>query len=161
MAALREGGCSPVVVVLGAGAEQVPEPPGAAVVVNPEWAQGMGSSLRRGLAALEQTQAAACAVLLVDTPGIGAAAVRRVVAAAPAGGVAVATYGGARGHPVVIARRHWGQVRQLAEGDVGARPFLAAHPELVRLVPCEDVAAPADLDTPEQVDAYVRWRHGQ
>ena len=47
---LRLGGCDPVVVVLGAAVVEVP---GAdLVVVNPDWATGMGSSLRAGLAAL-------------------------------------------------------------------------------------------------------------
>lgn len=140
---LREGGCSPVVVVLGAAAEQVPELPGARVVVNPGWAGGMGSSLRAGLAAAEGD---AAVVLLVDTPGVTAEAVRRVAAGADASSLRVATYHGKRGHPVLLGRAHWEGVAALAEGDVGARPYLREHrPEPVA---CEDVADGRDLDVP-------------
>jgi nicotine blue oxidoreductase len=49
---------------------------------------------------------------------------------------------------VLLGRDHWAEVGRLAVGDSGARPFLAAHPELVRQVPCEDVADGADVDVP-------------
>ncbi|MDH2428633.1 nucleotidyltransferase family protein [Sphaerisporangium sp. TRM90804] len=142
---LREGGCHPVVVVLGAVTVEVH---GAVVVRNPDWATGMGSSLRAGLDALPLS-AHAVVVALVDQPLITAEAVRRLVAAREAGAaVAVATYGGAPRNPVLIGREHFGEVGRLAAGDVGARPFLRAHPELVTGVPCDDVGDPADIDTP-------------
>ncbi|MER7082329.1 nucleotidyltransferase family protein, partial [Saccharopolyspora kobensis] len=78
---LADGGCSPVLVVLGAAADEVRERAdlsGAAVVLNPDWETGMGSSLRVALDALTSTDADAAVVLPVDMPGIGAAAVRRV-----------------------------------------------------------------------------------
>ncbi|MEO3782750.1 nucleotidyltransferase family protein [Actinocorallia sp. B10E7] len=141
---LREGGCSPVVVVLGAGAQSVPELPGTRVVVNPEWASGMGSSLRTGLA---EAEGDAVVVLLVDTPGVTAEAVRRMSAGADASSLRVATYHGERGHPVLLGRAHWDGVAELAVGDVGARPYLRSRkPELVA---CEDVADGRDLDVPD------------
>ena len=82
-------------------------------------------------------------ILLVDTPGIGAPAVRAVLAADSP--VVVATYRGRRGHPVVVDRSWWAEVAERAEGDRGARPFFAAHPELVREVEC--AGDPFDLDT--------------
>ena len=60
--------------------------------------------------------------------------------------LARATYDGAPGHPVLLGRDHWPGVTALAEGDVGARRYLAAHPDLVTQVPCEDVADGTDLD---------------
>ena len=141
---LREAGCAPVVVVLGASAHEVPELPGARVVVNPDWASGMGSSLRVGLA---EAEGDAVAVLLVDTPGITPEAVRRVGAGADASSLRVATYHGVRGHPVVLGRAHWAGVAELAEGDVGARPYLRRHPP--EPVPCEDIADGRDLDVPD------------
>ncbi|GAA0964430.1 nucleotidyltransferase family protein [Actinocorallia libanotica] len=140
---LREAGCWPVVVVLGAGAERVPELPGARVVFNPDWADGMGSSLRAGLA---EAEGDAVAVLLVDTPGVGAQAVRRVAAGTDASSLRVATYHGERGHPVVLGRAHWEGVAALATGDVGARPYLRTHPP--EPVACEDVADGGDMDVP-------------
>jgi CTP:molybdopterin cytidylyltransferase MocA len=121
--------------------------PGAVVVVNSDPERGMGSSLRLGLAAASGTRAA---IVLVDTPGIGADAVRRVLAVdAP---VAVATYSGRRSHPVVIDRPLWTEVATLAEGDHGARPFMRAHPDLVVEVACE--GDPADVDTVADLAAW-------
>ncbi|GAA2725842.1 nucleotidyltransferase family protein [Actinocorallia aurantiaca] len=141
---LTEAGCSPVVVVLGAGAEKVPELPGTRVVVNPGWASGMGSSLRVGLA---EAEGDAVVVLLVDMPGVTAEAVRRVSAGAGSSSLRAATYRGKRGHPVLLGRAHWDGVAELAVGDVGARPYFKAHtPEPV---PCEDVADGRDLDVPD------------
>lgn len=155
---LRAGGADPVVVVLGAAAAQVRASTrleDCTVVENPDWDSGMGSSLRAGLAALAGTGAAAVVVLLVDTPGITAEAVRRV--AGLAGPEALATGGyqdGRWGHPVLLGRAHWPEVARLATGDVGARPYLRSHAGLVRVVPCGDVANDDDLDTPDHPIAH-------
>ncbi|MFC4589821.1 nucleotidyltransferase family protein [Sphaerisporangium corydalis] len=147
---LHEGGCHPVIVVLGAVTVQVRA---AVTVRNPDWATGMGSSLRVGLDALPPA-ALAVVVALADQPLIGALAVRRLIDAWRGGAaVAVATYGGAMRNPVLIGRAHFGEVGRLAAGDVGARPFLRAHPELITRVPCDDVGDPADIDT---LDDLVR-----
>jgi CTP:molybdopterin cytidylyltransferase MocA len=141
MRVLREGGCAQVIAVVRAGVDV----PGA--VVNPDPERGMGSSLRLGLQAADGERAA---IVLVDMPGVGADAVRRALAVdAP---VVVATYGGRRGHPVVVARALWHDVTRLATGDEGARPFLSAHPELVTEVACD--GDPGDIDTPQDL---ARW----
>ncbi|PZG12318.1 nucleotidyltransferase family protein [Nonomuraea aridisoli] len=143
---LAEGGCHPVVVVLGAAEAQVD---GAVTVHNPRWASGMGSSLRAGLAALPP-QARAVVVALVDQPLIRPEAVRALIASGA--GLAVATYGGRRRNPVLIGREHFAGVAELAVGDVGARPYLKAHPELVTEVACDAYGDPADIDTPADLD---------
>ncbi|GII25582.1 nucleotidyltransferase family protein [Planosporangium mesophilum] len=151
LATLRAAGCGPITVVLGAAAETVRERAdlaGALVVTNPDWADGMGTSLRAGLDALSGTGATAAIVLLVDTPGVTAEAVRRVSNHASAGALVVATYHGERGHPVLLGRDHWAGVTELAVGDVGARPYLRAHRHRVVTVACEDVADGTDLDRP-------------
>lgn len=140
------GGCAPVVVVSGAVPLDVP---GAAVVHNPHWSSGMGSSLRVGLAAMPDHVSAAV-VLLVDLPWLGAEAVRRVIAAHREGWtLAVATYGGRRGHPVLLGRQHWNGICGLAHGDIGAKAYLAKHPEDVIEVDCTGTGDPADADVPE------------
>jgi len=144
---LREGGCDPVIVVQGAAPVHVP---GVVVVDNPQWRTGMGSSLRAGLAALP-AEAAAVVVALVDQPFVQAGAVRALIDSGAA--VAVATYGGRRRNPVLVAREHVAEVAALAEGDVGARPFLRAHPELVTEVECP--GDPRDIDTPEDLRALT------
>lgn len=147
--ALRDGGCDPVHVVVGAAAV---EAGGCVVVENPEWESGMGSSLRAGLASLEGSGASAAVVLLVDQPFVGAAAVARLVAAHRAGaGLAAAAYRGERGHPVLIGAGYWAQARSLAVGDQGARKLLREHAGELLLVECADVAAPDDVDTPENL----------
>lgn len=150
---LRDGGCSPVLVV--AGAAQI-EVVGAVVVPNPGWRDGMGSSLRAGLAALPPG-CPAVVVALVDQPLVTSAAVGRLVAAFEEGaGIAVATYGGAPRNPVLLGAGHFAGVAEAAIGDQGARGYLRAHPELVTPVPCGDVAAPDDIDTPEDLAALRR-----
>lgn len=150
---LAEGGCRPVAVVLGAAEVRLG---GVITVPNPDWAGGMGSSLRAGLLALPGT-ARAAVIALVDQPLVRPAAVRRLIDAFRRGAtVAVATYGGVRRNPVLIAREHFAEVCALAVGDVGARPFLRAHPDLVVPVACDDVGDPADIDTPEDLAALRR-----
>lgn len=145
---LREAGCAPVVVVTGAAPVDVP---GATVVHNPDWRTGMGSSLRTGLSALPP-ECPAVVVALVDQPNVTPAAVRRLVEAHGSGApVAVATYGGKPRNPVLIAREHFAEVAAYAGGDVGAREFLRARPDLVTAVPCDDVADPRDIDTAEDL----------
>lgn len=160
-ALLRSGGTDPVVVVTGAVDAAVLRPELAAalavqVVDNPAWRTGMGSSLAAGLAALQSQRwgirATAAVLALADQPLVGPGAVRRLVAAHAAGAsVAVACYDGAPRNPVLIARQHWAEVVSLAAGDVGARPFLRAHPDLVTHVECGDTGRPDDVDTPDDL----------
>ncbi|MFI6255735.1 NTP transferase domain-containing protein [Micromonospora zamorensis] len=145
---LRDGGCTPVHVVLGAGADDVPDLPGAVPVRHDGWPEGLGSSLRRGLASLPADVPAAV-VVLVDQPLLSPVAVRRVRAAYAGGAlVAVATYAGRPGHPVLLARETWPLLDRYAVGDRGARDLLRDRPDLVAEVPCDDVGAPLDVDTP-------------
>lgn len=148
---LADGGCAPVLAVLGAGAGEVPPLRGVTAVRNPDWRTGMASSLRAGLAAVPAT-ADAVVVTLVDTPLLGPEAVRRLVAAGRAGAeAAVATYAGEPGHPVLLARAVLAEVAGTATGDRGARSWLAAHPDRVRLVPCDGTGDPRDLDVPDDL----------
>ena len=83
MAAVREGGCDPLFVVLGASADLVQSSAsleGATVLVNKAWSTGMASSLRAGLTAAEEAGAAAVVVVPVDMPLLSAEAVRLVAA---------------------------------------------------------------------------------
>ncbi|MFF2849067.1 NTP transferase domain-containing protein [Streptomyces sp. NPDC058001] len=148
---LREGGCARVHVVLGAGADTVREVaslPGCVLVDNPAWEEGMGSSLRAGLASLAGTGAGAALVTLVDQPGIGPAAVARVRAAGTSPhALAAAVYGGERGHPVLFGADRWADIAASAVGDRGARAYLAAHAGELTAVECGDVAEAYDIDT--------------
>ncbi|MGI9136585.1 MAG: nucleotidyltransferase family protein [Candidatus Nanopelagicales bacterium] len=139
---LQEAGCFPIAVVLGAWVGEVP---GAVVVENPDWASGMGSSLREGLRWAQGTDATSVVVTLVDLPGLTSMAVSRIVDE-PADLVS-ATFDGQRGHPVKFGRDHWAALIDSASGDTGARDYLRAREDLV-LVEVSDVADGQDLDTP-------------
>ena len=148
---LSDGGCSPVLVVLGAAPDV--EAPGTLVIVAQDWDTGLGASLRAGLAALDPA-VTAVVVALVDMPLVGPAAVQRLIAARTSG-AAVATYGGKRGHPVLLQRAVWPAVAELAIGDVGARPWLAANPSLVVEVDCDGTGSRVDIDTPADFAAVL------
>jgi CTP:molybdopterin cytidylyltransferase MocA len=151
---LSTGGCAPVVVVVGAAADQVrPLCDGAQVVTASDWTTGMGASLRTGLAALALLpEVEACVVALVDQPLVTAAAVERLRAAHAAGAVAaVASYAGQHRNPVLLDRSTWADVAAGVVGDEGARSWLRTHPELVVAVDCTGTGSPADLDTPQDV----------
>lgn len=148
---LRAAGCGRIHVVLGAGADAVRERAGldgCVLVDNPDWAAGMGSSLRAGLDSLAGTDTRAALVTLVDQPGIGPAAVARVLGACrDEASLVSAAYAGVRGHPVLFGAAHWAGIAESATGDRGARAYLRAHEEAITLVECADVAEPYDIDT--------------
>ncbi|MEU8969424.1 nucleotidyltransferase family protein [Streptomyces monashensis] len=148
---LRAAGCRRIHVVLGARADDVRARAGLSgcvLVDNPDWAEGMGSSLRAGLDSLAGTGARAALVSLVDQPGIGAAAVARVLDAhEDEKSLVSAAYAGVRGHPVLFGSAHWAGIARTATGDRGARAYLKEHESEIRLVECGDVAEPYDIDT--------------
>ncbi|GIF09313.1 nucleotidyltransferase family protein [Actinoplanes siamensis] len=151
---LRDAGCRRIVVVLGARAEEVVKvaPDLPETVINPEWATGLGSSLRAGLASLAADASVdAAVILLVDMPGVTAGAVRRITAHAARDALVTGGYQGRRGHPVLLGREHWAGAAASATGDRGARDYLRAHEVLV--VEIGDIADDTDLDHPGDLDA--------
>lgn len=147
VAALLDGGCEQVVVVLGARAEEARPlvPTGTTVVVAEDWADGMSRTLHAGLTALADTEASAALVHLVDLPDVTAAVVRRVLAVGgPPGVLARATYDGRPGHPVLLGRDHWAGILAATGGDQGARGYLAGRD--VVAVECGDLATGVDVD---------------
>lgn len=151
---LREGGCGTVVVVLGAGGDRAVEILGdldVDVVHASDWAEGMGASLRAGLAHALSSDAACALVTLVDLPDVGGEVTRRLLDRLPHDPSALgrATYAGAPGHPVLLGRDHWAGAIAAARGDRGARDYLARHSPTV--VECGDLAAGTDVDTPDQL----------
>ena len=124
--ALLGGGCSRVIVVLGAQAilarELVPDDVRVTTVVAMEWASGLSESLRTGLAAATGD---AALITLVDLPDLTESVVERVLEGE--GALRQAVYGGTPGHPVYIATEHWLAVAASLSGDRGAREYLLAH----------------------------------
>jgi nicotine blue oxidoreductase len=132
LAALRESSVDEVVVVSGAHTLPV------ASVHCRDWERGPGASLRCGLAVLP-SQAEAAVIVLADGPDLDPRAVDRVVEdwRANGGDAVAASYGGVRLHPVLLARALWDAVP-----DEGAKSLPA------RLVPCDDLTPPGDVDLP-------------
>ena len=148
LARLAESPVDEIVVVAGAYALEtdVPEGGGVSVVACPDWELGPGASLRCGLAALSaETEAAV--IVLADGPDLAPAAVARVIESwrGGAGDVVAASYDGNRGHPLLLARAAWDGVP-----DEGLR---LREP---RLVPCDDLGAPGDVDRPDDLPPRLR-----
>jgi CTP:molybdopterin cytidylyltransferase MocA len=141
--------CDQVVVVLGAAAGEARallDGHDATIVVNPDWAEGMGSSLQVGLTHVGHGPASRCLLMLVDLPDVGADVVRRVLAQpGEETALARASYDGTPGHPVLLGRDHWGGVLGACTGDEGARGYLRRHD--VTLVECGDLATGRDVDS--------------
>ena len=111
-----------------------------------EWEGGPGASLRCGLAALSDDVEAAV-VVLADGPDLAPASVARVVESwrDASGDLVAASYNGERGHPLLLARSAWVDVP-----DEGLRSRDA------RLVPCDDLGAPGDVDSREDLPERFR-----
>jgi nicotine blue oxidoreductase len=129
---VRASSVRTVLVVLGAHDVASSAP----AVHCPGWRRGPGASLRCGLAALAEDVEAAV-VVLADGPDLSPSAVDRVIEVWHESGaeIVAATYGGVRGHPVLLARAVWDRVP-----DEGARALPAVR------VPCDDLGSPGDVD---------------
>jgi len=147
---------TPVIVVTGHEADAVGLALGdlpVATVRNPDYGQGLSTSLRAGFAALPD-DAAGAVVLLGDMPLVGPDIVDRLIAAfagQPPPLAVAPVSGGRRGNPVLLSRALAGRIGALA-GDVGAGPLLRGLPDVVE-IPVEGEAALADVDTPEALAA--------
>jgi len=154
VATLTDGGCDPVLVVVGAQADRVVPlvPKTASTVLAADWAEGMGASLRAGLAELVRSappQVQAALVHLVDLPDVDTSVVRRLIALADPTVVARAGFTSQPGHPVLLGRQHWADIVVSAQGDRGARDWLAGRCDLI-VVDCSDLASGIDVDRPDQ-----------
>ena len=150
----------PAVVVLGAHQDLIrPEIVRLPVLVaeNPDWAEGLASSIRAGVRVLDSFSLSLDAGLLVqcDQPNLSPAALARLVDIAANGhkSIVAARYDGHPGPPVLFARRHFHELLEL-RGAGGARPLLDRHPDSLALVDLPELAT--DLDTPEDFASFQR-----
>jgi nicotine blue oxidoreductase len=144
---VRAAGVTEIVVVAGAHELETD----AQTVACGDWEAGPGASLRCGLAALAPAMEAAV-VVLADGPELASAAIERVVAAWRREGapLVAASYGGVRGHPLVLARSEWASVPD--EGLRAREPLL---------VPCDDLGEPGDVNRPADLPERFRSPSGE
>jgi nicotine blue oxidoreductase len=141
LARVRASSVGDVVVV--AGAHEVEAH--ARVVTCRDWERGPGASLRCGLAAVGDAQAAV--VVLADGPDLAAEAIDRLAGRwrETREPYLAASYDGVRGHPVLLARELWADVPD--EGFRGREPVL---------VPCDDLGSPGDVDFADDLPGRFR-----
>jgi len=149
------GACRRVVVVVGPQADRMRSELTSLpvlVVTNPDYAEGIAASLRRGLQ--EVTDAPAALVVLADQPAVTAEHLCSLIQVYRKSGapLAAASYGDAVGAPAVFARRLFPELLAL-RGDVGAKRVVEEHRQEAALVPVPEAAV--DVDTPED------WEHLQ
>ncbi len=151
-AALRSK-ANPVFVVTGHQDEAIRSTLSACdvcFVANPDYAKGLSTSLKAGIAALPSS-CQGVIVLLGDMPLIESSLIDRIIKtfqSSPDASAVVPTYQGEWGNPVLIARRLFDDVQSL-EGDAGARKLLMSHRDEVIESPVETSSILMDLDTPE------------
>ncbi len=147
----------PVIAVLGNKADEVDAALGKLPVErvrNPDFADGLSTSLKRGIAALPPDLDGAL-VCLGDMPLVAGRHIDRLIAAFnPLEGraIIVPTRHGKRGNPVLWAKHFFPAMTQIA-GDVGARHLIGEHAELVAEIEMDDDAILVDIDTPEALAA--------
>ena len=138
----RAGGCERVLVVLGAGASEVPS---AEVVHNPQWRSGLASSLSVGLNRLASLGSVDRVIItLVDEPNIAPADIQQLMTSKSR--LAATMYGDQWSHPVLIHSSHWNALQQKLTGDRGARPYLMEHLDELTFYQASHMAGLEDVD---------------
>ena len=154
---LREGGASPVIVVLGADAEAIRPhvPAGGTVVVNEGYAEGRASSLRAGANALPD-DAGPIIILSVDQPTRHELMRQLLDEHEWADAlITVPSFERHRGHPVVLSGSLLGELRSASESDRGLRGILERHAAGVREVEVTSEVVRLDVNTPEEYEAAL------
>jgi molybdenum cofactor cytidylyltransferase len=156
---VRSAGLVEMVLVLGASAEairrQLPQSllAGLKVVVNQAYRQGMASSLREGLSALDP-QTGAALIILGDQPFVRPQTLHQIIAGYRRSGaqIVIPSHQGKRGNPVLLSRSVFSEVMAL-EGDTGCRAIFPNHLNAILKVEVEDPGILLDIDNQ---DDYVK-----
>jgi molybdenum cofactor cytidylyltransferase len=143
-----ESNLDEIVVVLGYQAQEIRQNISSAhvkVVVNPEFREGLSSSIKSGLSKVAKTSAVM--ILLGDQPLIGKEIINRLIDELRRGtrGIIVPVYNKIRGHPVVFSPFYRGELLAL-QGDVGGKGVVRAHPEDIAEVNIDSEAVICDID---------------
>ncbi len=156
---LKESTVDDVVVVLGydsATIRQAVSLEGVRVVENPEYADGMSTSIRAGLRAVRD-DAEAALIVLGDQPLVSSKTINRIVDyfrdRKP--GILIPVFRGFQGNPVLIARRLFPEMSRIT-GDTGCRAIFDDHPTDIETIEVDDAGVLIDIDTPEDLERAIR-----
>ncbi|MGH9639046.1 MAG: nucleotidyltransferase family protein [Bryobacteraceae bacterium] len=141
-----------IVLVLGHAADEIHARvplSSVRVVLNDAYREGMASSLRAGIAAVDPASEAVL-IVLADQPFVRPDTMNRLIAEYQA--IAIPTYEGKRGNPVRIGRSLFPEVLRLA-GDIGCRALFAAHPDEIAYVPVDDPGILIDFDRKKDLES--------
>jgi molybdenum cofactor cytidylyltransferase len=150
---LREGGVEKVLVVTGHAPEEIRDALGdrdVEIVHNPDYEEGMGSSVRTGVSAI-RNDVDGVLIALGDMPWVSTDVIGRLLDAFTPDGdlsIYIPMFGRKSGNPVLWGSRHFPELRQLS-GDVGGKALFHRHAEAICYVDVESAAVNIDIDTPE------------
>jgi molybdenum cofactor cytidylyltransferase len=150
-----------IVLVLGHQAETIQKQLGIKdlkIVINESYQQGMGTSLRSGLAALSPETNGAL-IVLADQPFLRAQTLDLLIDHYEQSGaqIVIPIYKGFRGNPVLLDRSVFLEVMALT-GDIGCRAIFGNHVEGIVKVPVDDIGILLDLDTKDDVEKLRDFR---
>jgi molybdenum cofactor cytidylyltransferase len=168
LANVRASAVHEIVLVLGFAADEIEKEisrQGLKITRNESYQQGMGTSLRTGLAAVDP-QSTAALIILADQPFVQPATLDRLIefhgsskpeAARPQ--IVIPTYQGFRGNPVLLDRTVFPELKGLS-GDVGCRAIFGDHTDGIYRLPVDDAGILLDIDNPEDLENIDQLRAG-
>jgi molybdenum cofactor cytidylyltransferase len=166
LANVRASAVHEIILVLGFAADEIEKqisPQGLKIARNESYQQGMGTSLRTGLAAVNP-QSTAALIILADQPFVQPATLDRLIEFHGSSGpdtakaqIVIPTYRGFRGNPVLLDRTVFPELQGLS-GDVGCRAIFGDHTEGIYRLPMDDVGILLDIDSPEDVEKIDQLR---
>src|SRR5215831_4376159 len=168
LATVRASAVHEIILVLGFAADEIEKEvslQGLKIARNESYQQGMGTSLRTGLAAVDP-QATAALIILADQPFVQPATLDRLIkfhgsskAEAARPQIVIPTYRGFRGNPVLLDRTVFPELQGLS-GDVGCRAIFGDHTKGIYKLPVDDAGILLDIDSPEDLEKIDQLRTG-
>ncbi len=154
---LQQSQVADIIVVLGSSADEIErrvQLENVRIVINEAYREGMGTSLRKGISAVDP-QADAALIVLADQPFVRPATIGHLIQEyyAHRPQIAIPMYKGFRGNPVLLDRSVFPEIAGLS-GDIGCRTIFGAHTEKILKVPVDDVGILLDVDTKADLERF-------
>jgi molybdenum cofactor cytidylyltransferase len=146
------------IVVLGHKAEEITEKIAnkpVKVVINPDYQQGMSTSIVAGLIMVDP-RSQAVMLALGDQPLVTSRTINQLIEAFNKNrkGIAVPTYRGRRGHPIIFDIKYKAELFKL-KGDIGGREIIQNHPKDVFMVAVDSESVVSDIDTQDEYNSQL------